>query len=179
MFHVKRLWLRLGEWDSYHPYATLDEVIEYFKQINLHGPLTRVNTFGFQGEQFRNENYLSLYWEDTDTQENEALSDKEFTYLNRKLGVSGVHVMSIKLLKKHTIQGNRIGWLDSTGEPSHVHRTVDGGTNTVCGHTPRNPEYESKAWKITNKIPRKKQGRSNFCSVCFSVGGKSLPWITA
>lgn len=83
--------------------------------------------------------------------------------------------MSIEKICK----GNRIGWLDSTNQPSHIHRTVNGGWSTVCGHTPRNPEYEATTWKITRKVPKKKHGMSNFCRTCFQNGGKTLPWITA
>lgn len=164
---MKRLWLRLGDVDSYSPYNTLDEVREFFGQINLHGPLTRANTYGFQNEQFRNLNYISLFWGDIDAQAQAPLSDAELMELNSKLGVGIIAL------------GNRIGWLDSTNQPSHIHRTVNGGQSTVCGHTPRNPEYEATTWKITRKVPKKKHGVSNYCRTCFQNGGKTLPWITA
>jgi len=75
--------------------------------------------------------------------------------------------------------GNRIGWKDSCGMPSHIHRTIDGGQTTVCGHQPRNPEYEATMWVITRNVSKKKLGISNYCRTCFKNGGKNLPWITA
>jgi len=176
---MKRLWLRLGDHANYLPYDSLSEVIEFFNNINLHGPLTRANTYGFQNEQFKGFNYISLFWGDIDAQVQAPLSDAELIELNNKLGVGGIQSISLKKADKLYVGGNRIGWLDSTKTPSHIHRTVDGGQTTVCGHTPRNPEYEIVMWKITRNIPKKKHGMSNFCRTCFKNGGKSLPWITA
>lgn len=176
---MKRLWLRLGDMDSYSPYDTLEEVRQFMGDINLHGPLTRANTYGFQNEQFRGANYISLFWGDIDAQAQAPLSDAELKELNSKLGVGGIQIISREEADRIYIGGNRIGWLDSSRMPSHIHRTVDGGQTTVCGHTPRNPEYEATAWKITRNIPRKKHGMSNFCRTCFQKGGKTLPWITA
>jgi hypothetical protein len=68
---------------------------------------------------------------------------------------------------------NRIGWLDSVGQPSHIHKTTDEGRTTLCGHSPR----EESLWKITDEIPRKIKGRSNYCLICFEKGKKSLPLI--
>lgn len=176
---MKRLWTRLGDLDSYSPYDTLKEVIEFFKEINLHGPLTRANTYGFQNKQFRGLNYISLFWGDIDAQAQAPLSDVELIELNSNLNVGGIQVISRKELERISSGGNRIGWLDSCNMPSHIHRTINGGQTTVCGHTPRNPEYEATEWKITRNIPKKKHGISNFCRECFQNGGKTLLWITA
>ena len=70
------------------------------------------------------------------------------------------------------VEGNRIGWLDSCLMPSHIHRTVDDGFSTVCGH-----EALTENWIITKDIPVKIKGVSRYCRVCFKNGGKTLPWI--
>jgi hypothetical protein len=67
----------------------------------------------------------------------------------------------------------RIAWLDSANMPSHIHKTYDGGVTTVCGHKPRS----EKNWTITDDIPRKRGGFSNYCRVCFKNGGKFIPFI--
>ena len=64
----------------------------------------------------------------------------------------------------------KIGWIDSCGQPSRVHKTVD-GIDTICG---------GHADYIANRrlavTPKKHSGHSRFCRRCFSSGGKSLPW---
>lgn len=85
---------------------------------------------------------------------------------------------------------NRIGWLDSCLQPSHIHATEDNGETTICGHVlvvkPENKSLE--AWwrsshPITNVdfngsvIPRKKHGRSNYCKECFKKTKKTIPWL--
>lgn len=77
---------------------------------------------------------------------------------------------------KEKDESKRIGWLDSANMPSHIHKTLDDGITTVCGHDPR---YKStiKRWTIDSTIPRKIKGTSRYCKICFADGGKSLPWI--
>jgi hypothetical protein len=65
----------------------------------------------------------------------------------------------------------RISWLDSCRMPAHIHLTNDEGDSTICGHNPKNGK-----WLITDSVPRRLQGRSRYCRVCFKHGGKSLPW---
>lgn len=64
----------------------------------------------------------------------------------------------------------RIAWLDSCSMPSHVHLTVD-GVDTVCGG-----HAEYIAGRVLAKTPKKRDGRTNFCRICFRNGGKSAPW---
>ena len=65
---------------------------------------------------------------------------------------------------------NRISWATSTGAPSRVHATPD-GLDTVC---------KGSALYIQNRrlirSPRKIQGRSNYCPVCFRNQKHSLEW---
>ena len=68
--------------------------------------------------------------------------------------------------------GHRIGWLDSVRMPSHIHRTVDSGKTTICGHVPADHDW------ILAEVPRKKLGYSRYCRTCFKDGGKSLPWLS-
>ncbi len=68
------------------------------------------------------------------------------------------------------MKGNRIAWIDSCGQPSHVHRTTD-GVDTACG---RHAEYI--AGRTLAVVPAKHTGRSRFCRSCFKNGGKALPW---
>jgi hypothetical protein len=70
-------------------------------------------------------------------------------------------------------QGNRIGWLDSCDMPARIHRTLDGGVSTVCGHAP----LHNPMWTLSNDVPRKMHGISRYCHRCFEHGGKTLPWI--
>lgn len=64
----------------------------------------------------------------------------------------------------------KISWADSTGQPSNIHLTID-GRDTLCG---------GSAMYISGRklaiAPKKHQGRSKFCRVCFQNGGKNLPW---
>lgn len=73
------------------------------------------------------------------------------------------------------VGGFRIGWLDSCRHPSRIHRTVDGGKTTICDH-PVQENIDSLRWASTPEVPRKHQGRSRYCHVCFANGGKTLPW---
>ena len=70
----------------------------------------------------------------------------------------------------------RIAWLDSCRMPSTIHKTADEGKTTVCGH-PCGQNHEQGHWQITSDVPRKRHGRSNYCTVCFADGGKTLPWL--
>jgi len=72
---------------------------------------------------------------------------------------------------KLKVEGNRIAWLDSCLMPSRIHRTVDDGFSTVCGH-----ESLRENWIVTDKVPRKMAGRTRYCVTCFKNGGKTLPW---
>lgn len=67
-------------------------------------------------------------------------------------------------------QCQRISWLDSTGQPSLIHATVDGKT-TVCGG---HDEYISNRHLI--KAPSKIKGFRNYCRICFKDGGKVISW---
>lgn len=81
-------------------------------------------------------------------------------------------------------QGEKIGWLDSTRQPSHVHRTLDGGQTTVCGYEPRAPLGTSTRgpwnvqWEI-KRVPTRIRGERRFCRNCFKgVKRKSeVPWV--
>lgn len=67
----------------------------------------------------------------------------------------------------------RIAWIDSVGQPSHIHLTTDGKTTLCGGHD----EYISG--RTLARSPRKTAGRSNYCSRCCKLAGKkakSLPW---
>ncbi len=72
---------------------------------------------------------------------------------------------------KVDVIGYRCGWM-SGGLPSHVHRTIDGGMTTCCGHE----IAKTKHWTLS-EVPRKRKGRSMYCQTCFKDGGKTLPWI--
>lgn len=83
------------------------------------------------------------------------------------------------------VEGQRIGWLDSTRAPSHIHRTVDGGVTTVCGHPvlemTQDTTYRgdgSPRWVVSSDIPRGIKGSSRYCPTCFANGGKTLPVLT-
>ena len=64
----------------------------------------------------------------------------------------------------------KIAWLDSCGMDSHIHLTND-GIDTICGN---HAEYIAE--RKLSKVCKSNHGASNFCRVCFSKGGKSLPW---
>lgn len=68
---------------------------------------------------------------------------------------------------------NRIAWLDSADMASHIHRTLDGGETTVCGHAPKS----EKNWKITSQVPRSIAGRDRHCKTCFKGVKKSIPFL--
>lgn len=66
----------------------------------------------------------------------------------------------------------KVAWLDSTGAYSHIHLTAT-GADTVCGGHAHHLENRT----LVSKAPRRRQGRSNFCKVCFANGGKNLGWF--
>jgi hypothetical protein len=68
--------------------------------------------------------------------------------------------------------GNRIAWLDSANMPSHIHRTLDNGKSTVCGHKPMDFD-----WTITSDVPRTHLGEDRHCRVCFKNTKKSIPFL--
>jgi hypothetical protein len=70
----------------------------------------------------------------------------------------------------------RIGWLDSCDMPARIHLTNDNGITTICGHE-CGKMFICGRWKCNSNVPRKIQGQSRYCRVCFKKGGKSLPWI--
>jgi len=81
----------------------------------------------------------------------------------------------------------RIGWLDSTRAPSHIHATDDEGETTVCGnHRPKDRMREANApcdrvepRNVISEVPRKILGRSRYCKGgCFEKGSHSIPWVT-
>ena len=81
----------------------------------------------------------------------------------------------------------RIGWLDSTRAPSHIHATDDEGESTVCGnHRPKDRMREADTWtgtirprNVIFEVPRKILGSSRYCKGgCFKEGGHSIPWVT-
>ena len=80
---------------------------------------------------------------------------------------------------KKVITGNRIAWLDSCKMPSRIHRTIDNGNTTICGHTPRKIGGGSGGvtWEINSEVPRSSHGHSKYCQTCFKNGGKTLLWI--
>lgn len=81
----------------------------------------------------------------------------------------------------------RIGWLDSTRAPSHIHATDDEGESTVCGnHRPKDRMREADLWgaliwprNVISEVPRKIGGYSQYCKGgCFKTGSHSIPWVT-
>ena len=68
------------------------------------------------------------------------------------------------------MKAKKIGWIDSAGMPSRIHKTVD-GFDTVCGG-----HAEYIAGRRLAVVPKKQAGYSRFCRMCFANGGKSLPW---
>lgn len=82
---------------------------------------------------------------------------------------------------KQPVPGKRIGWFDSTRNPSRIHRTIDEGVTTVCGHpvrkmTEQKREFGDARWVISDTVPRRIYGESRYCRVCFKDGGKALPF---
>jgi len=65
----------------------------------------------------------------------------------------------------------RISWLDSCKMPSRIHLTTEGSSETLCGG---HREYIEN--RELTRCPVKDHGRSRYCKICFSRGGKSLPW---
>jgi len=90
----------------------------------------------------------------------------------------------IYIMAKKQVEGMRIGWLDSTRAPSHIHRTIDNGVTTVCGHPVKemtethDPLFNRPRWAVDPNIPRSIHGRSRYCVTCFKHGGKTIPFFT-
>lgn len=68
----------------------------------------------------------------------------------------------------------KVSWLDSSKQPSARHLTLD-KLITLCGHN-FNQMFDNNTWEYY-KSPAKKQGRSNFCIVCFTQGNKNSKWL--
>jgi len=89
------------------------------------------------------------------------------------------------------MSGHRIGWLDSCRMPSRVHRTLDGGTTTVCKYRlePLSPAEKLSAlldsktmpdprntW-TPSRVPTSDRGQKRFCKVCFKEAKHKVPWL--
>lgn len=74
-------------------------------------------------------------------------------------------------------EGYRVGWLDTAGQPSRIHRTVSTGSpsTTVCGYDLEKHEYYPEARRVS-KVPTRIRGRSQYCRICFQDSKKSIPW---
>jgi hypothetical protein len=64
----------------------------------------------------------------------------------------------------------KIAWMDSCNMPSNIHLTDD-GIETLCGN-----HSEYLANRVLSIVPKKANGRSQFCKICFKNGHKSAPW---
>jgi hypothetical protein len=70
--------------------------------------------------------------------------------------------------------------------PSRIHATID-GSNTICGYSfnenfnkdVQNNHTSSieKLWVKSNDVPRKANGYTRYCPVCFKNTKKSLEWL--
>jgi hypothetical protein len=72
----------------------------------------------------------------------------------------------------------RISWIDSSGQPSHIHLTED-GVRTLCDAGSDDHAHYISSRKLA-KSPNRIGGRSHYCRTCFVGSGKkhskSLPW---
>lgn len=80
----------------------------------------------------------------------------------------------------------RIAWLDSCRMPSRIHATID-GLNTICGH-PFDENFKKdvqnihtssieKLWVKSNDVPRKANGYTRYCLVCFKNSKRGIDWL--
>lgn len=79
--------------------------------------------------------------------------------------------MQLLFLDRTQVMFNfRIGWLDSTGQPSRVHCTNDNGSTTICG--------KQLFGQVFAKVTTRRKGQSRYCRTCFAdQKKKSLDWI--
>jgi hypothetical protein len=64
----------------------------------------------------------------------------------------------------------KIAWIDSVGLFSYIHATKD-GIDTVCkGHA------DYIMFRKLSRAPNKRQGITNYCSVCFRNIKHNIEW---
>ena len=81
---MKKLWLRIGDEDSYEKFDNLAAVAETLRQAFGGGDSlenVRMVAGGFTAEGYKGDNYISLYWGDKNADMIRSLNRKEFTEL--------------------------------------------------------------------------------------------------
>jgi hypothetical protein len=81
---MPKLWLRIGDEDSYECFNELSEVAEILRQAFGGGDSlenVRMVAGGFTAEGYKGNNYISLYWGDKNADMIRSLTRKEFIVL--------------------------------------------------------------------------------------------------
>jgi len=83
MSKTKRLWLRLGDTAEYDSFDTIEEIAEEMVACGVSTELTRVVPYGLTDMlNFKDWNYISLYYGDDDAQNPESIFKKDLDRLN-------------------------------------------------------------------------------------------------
>jgi len=76
------LWLRLGDNSEYEKLDSIEEAKEIFEERDLTKDFTRRCQYGIQNNEFKGNNYISLYYGDKEAQPIKEINDSELDYLN-------------------------------------------------------------------------------------------------
>lgn len=77
-----KLWLRLGDNAEYESFDCIEEIKEIFEERELTKDFTRRCRYGVQNSEFKQNNYISLYYGDEEAQPIRKISDGELIFLN-------------------------------------------------------------------------------------------------
>jgi len=73
----EQLWVRCGDGDGYHAFATTEEVAEYLAQNGAVPPLSEDRRYGVCCFGFEGQNYISLYWGWNEESPSRSVTDDE------------------------------------------------------------------------------------------------------
>ena len=79
-----QLWVRLGDTSEYEAYDDVEGAAEALKEAGVQEPLFRVQG-GVSAAGYRGDNYISLYWGDSNGNRSRDLTDDELKVVEKGL----------------------------------------------------------------------------------------------
>ncbi len=78
------IWLRLGDCSEYEKLDSIEEVKELFESYSLSKDFTRSHHYGIKNSEFYGNNYISLYYGDSEAQPIKTITEKELQFLTEE-----------------------------------------------------------------------------------------------
>ncbi len=79
------LWARFGDGDDYHDVGGIVELIDELKNLGIKR-IEPCNKFGVEADEYRGQNYISLYFGDDVETPSRGLSWRELELVNSHIG---------------------------------------------------------------------------------------------